>query len=206
MIERQRPRRTLAALVWPVAYDAALAMAKVLMGAKLTRVDEGGAESLQGTTPLIIAANHQGHLDYDSMLMAVPRRRRRRLRYVSSELLLARLGEGRSASAHVQRRILRGIYTYIHRVIPVGGEVRGAAAVAAMADALADGDTVVIFPEGARNRDQGLSALRPGVGFWPPAPTPRCSRFGSTALATRCHHAAGRRAASLGSPCASGGP
>jgi 1-acyl-sn-glycerol-3-phosphate acyltransferase len=156
-------RPSLAARVWPVAYDAALAVAKAAVGARITVIDEGGAALLHGETPIIMAANHQGHLDYDTLLLATPLPRRRHLRYVSSELLLNRLGRGKGVSSRIQRRVLSGMFTYVHRVIPVGETVRGEQAVEAMVGALSQGDTVVIFPEGERNTDRGLSPLPRGV-------------------------------------------
>lgn len=150
--------------LWPVAYDVALTVARRLVGARLTIVDEGGQDAIAGTAPVVIAANHQGHLDYDTVLLAAPRSRRRRLRYVASAALLGRLGEGGGAAGEVQRWVLRGIYEYVHRVIPVGESLTGSAAINAMTAAIDAGDTVVIFPEGERNTDPELSPLRPGVG------------------------------------------
>lgn len=163
MTVERPPSTSLAGRLWPPAYDAALAIAKGFVGARVTVIDEGGASLLKGTAPIIMAANHQGHLDYDTVLWTTSRRRRRRLRYVSSELLLNRLGDGRSITARIQRRVLQGMFTHVHRVIPVGDTVRGEQAVDAMVSALSAGDTVVIFPEGERNPGRDLMSLRPGV-------------------------------------------
>ncbi|MFI0433405.1 MAG: lysophospholipid acyltransferase family protein [Candidatus Nanopelagicales bacterium] len=149
---------------WPALYDIGLGVAGRYVGGRLTRIDEGGEHLLEGTSPLILAANHQDHLDYDTILISTPKARRRRLRYVASEEVLNALGGGRGRMRRARGAVIRGIATHVHRVIPVRGDVRGSAAVAAMAAALAGGDTVVIFPEGAHNRGtEGVTDLKPGV-------------------------------------------
>lgn len=150
---------------WPALYDVALGLARIYVGARITRIDEGGEAALAGAAPLILAANHLGHLDYDTILITTPRRRRRRLRYVASEQVLALFGSGHGVVGRGRAAVLRGVYTHIHRVIPVREHIRGQAAVAAMTDALAAGDTVVIFPEGRHNRGEGLDRLKPGVAM-----------------------------------------
>ena len=148
---------------WPALYDAALGLARLYTGTRITRIDEGGADILAGTEPIILAANHQDHLDYDTILITTPKARRRRLRYVATEQVLATFGSGHGLVGRGRAAILRGVYTHIHRVIPIREHIRGRAAVTSMLDALTAGDTVVIFPEGVRNQSGELARLKRGV-------------------------------------------
>lgn len=148
---------------WPAMYDTALKVTARYVGAQLTTIDEGGAALMADIRPVILAANHQDHLDYDTILMATPKARRRRLRYVATEQVLATFGSGQGIVGRARAAMMRGIYTHIHRVIPIREHIRGRAAVTAMVDALAAGDTVVIFPEGVRNAEPGLARLKRGV-------------------------------------------
>jgi 1-acyl-sn-glycerol-3-phosphate acyltransferase len=150
---------------WPALYDAALAVVRVYVGVRITRIDEGGSTLLMGTEPIIMAANQQDRLDFDTLLVSTPRARRRKLRYVANEKVLAELGTGQGLLARSRAALLRGVYTHVHRVIPVREHIRGRAAVTAMIDALAAGDTVVIFPEGVVNQHEQttLAPLKRGI-------------------------------------------
>ncbi len=150
---------------WPALYDAALRLAKLYVGAQVTRVDDGGAALLDGTSPIIMAANHQDRLDFDTILLTTPKARRRRLRFVANEKVLAWLDSGQGIVGRSRATALRGVYTHVHRVIPVREHIRGRTAVAAMADALAAGDTVVIFPEGVLNQIDSVAPLKRGVAI-----------------------------------------
>lgn len=148
---------------WPVLYDTALGLAALYVGARVTRIDDGGAALLDGVSPIIMAANHQDRLDFDTILITTPKARRRRLRFVANETVLAWLGSGQGLVGRSRAAVLRGVYTHVHRVIPVREHIRGRTAVAAMVDALAAGDTIVIFPEGVLNQTTGVAPLKRGV-------------------------------------------
>ena len=151
--------------LWPALFDVGLAVGRLWVGEKVTRIDDGGAALLDGPDPLILAANHQDHLDADPILVTTSTARRRRLRFVANEKVLAAFGTGQGIAGRGRAAVVRGIYGHVLRVIPIREHIRGRTAVAAMVDALAAGDTVVIYPEGVRNPGEELVRLRRGVAL-----------------------------------------
>jgi 1-acyl-sn-glycerol-3-phosphate acyltransferase len=137
----------------------------VATAARVHCIDEGGMAALAGTRPLIIVANHQSHADTPVISMNVPRERRRQLRFLASAARFGGPGRARGLRDRAERWFLHGMAVHAYGAILVGDEHIGLGAVGVMVDAIADGATMVIFPEGTRSRDGSLGSLRPGAAI-----------------------------------------
>lgn len=135
----------------------------LLVGAKVTRVDEGGAGMLSGTAPVIVAANHQSHADAGVIAMSMSLQRRRRIRMVGSQQIVSLWSKGSSRRTRLWHRLLSTMLFKSYGVIVVRGELTRSEAVNLMAQAFNAGGTVVIFPEGSQGDGGALKPLRSGV-------------------------------------------
>lgn len=135
----------------------------LLVGAKVTRIDEGGRHLLSGTTPVIVAANHQSHADAGVISMSLPPGRRRRIRLVGSQQMVSLWAHSSSWKTRIWHRLLTTMLFKSYRVIVVRGALTRSEAVSVMAQAFNDGSTIVIFPEGSQAKDGVLQTLRSGV-------------------------------------------
>jgi 1-acyl-sn-glycerol-3-phosphate acyltransferase len=119
--------------------------------------------------PCVYFANHASHLDFVLIWRSLPRARRRTVRPVAGRDYWQRTPVRRFVSGRVFHAVLvdRG----------GAGPAAARAAMAAMAQALSHGDSLVVFPEGTRSIDGRigpfksglfyLSRLRPDVDFVP---------------------------------------
>lgn len=136
---------------------------KLLVGARVTRIDEGGAALLAGTDPIVVAANHLGQADAGVLAMSMPRARRRRIRLVGSQQMVSLWSQSSDWRTWVWHRLLTTLLFKSYRVLVVRGELTKAEAVNAMAQAYEEGETIMIFPEGSRGTEVSLKPLRSGV-------------------------------------------
>jgi 1-acyl-sn-glycerol-3-phosphate acyltransferase len=105
--------------------------------------------------PCVYFANHASHLDFVLIWTALPRGRRRTVRPVAGRDYWERTPVRRFLSEHMFHAVLidRG-----------GAGAAGArAAMTAMADALAHGDSLVVFPEGTRSIDGTIGPFKSGL-------------------------------------------
>ncbi|MCE9620198.1 MAG: 1-acyl-sn-glycerol-3-phosphate acyltransferase [Planctomycetes bacterium] len=135
-------------------------------------VDEGGLRDLAGEEPVLLAANHQSHIDTSIIFHAVPAPRRSKLRIVASDTRFNHAPAKAPWRERLERWFLHGLAAHAYRAIFVGGDIDPHRSVDVITDAIKTGASVVLFPEGTRTRDGALGKLRPGVAL--------------TAIATRC--------------------
>lgn len=101
--------------------------------------------------PVIVAANHVSHLDTPIVLRALPRRIRRRL-------VIA------AAKDYFYRSRLKGLLVSVSlATFPFDREEGSRASLAQSASLLADGWSLLIFPEGTRSHDGALGSVRSGA-------------------------------------------
>lgn len=150
---------------WSVAASAMYHTLRVGTLARVRAIDEGGLELIRGDAPLVIAANHQSHSDTAVLHGALPRRRRARVRFVASGIRFAPAIPGAPLRERAERWLLNGLAIHAYRSILVGGAVNGLRALDELADALREGTSIAIYPEGTRSRDGHLGVLKPGVAM-----------------------------------------
>ena len=119
--------------------------------------------------PCVYFANHASHLDYVMIWSSLPRERRRAVRPVAGRDYWSRTPVRRFVSGRVFHAVMidRG----------AGTLAATRASLSAMAHALDDGDSLVVFPEGTRSTDGAvhrfksglyhLSRTRPGIDLVP---------------------------------------
>lgn len=146
---------------------------RIVTWTQINIVDEGGRSHLNGVSPTIVAANHQSHADTAIIFNTVPRAVRSRLRIVASKVRFETATSTATRREKFERWLMHGLAVNAYRAILVGGDVGPLRSMDGITDALNNGTTVVLYPEGTRSRDGTLSALRPGVAM--------------AAIASRCH-------------------
>lgn len=109
-------------------------------------------ERLPVRGPAILAANHNSHLDTLVLMTLFPLRRLRHLRPVAAADYFCR-GGGREAFA-------RGVMN----ILPLDRKPRaGVDPLAGIDAALAQGDIVILFPEGTRGEPETFKEFRSGI-------------------------------------------
>lgn len=161
--QRDREQRWLVDAFWRTVASAAYHGTHLVTGGSITRIDEGGGHYLQGTTPIIVAPNHLGNGDGGIVAMSLSRARRRRLRLVADHASIALWSGHSDLRTRFWHRLLLTLTLNSYRAIVVRGELRGSAAVTAMAEAVGSGATILIFPEGNFGSAEALEPLRNGV-------------------------------------------
>ena len=161
--QRDREQRWLVDACWRTVASAAYHGTHLVTGGSITRIDEGGGRYLQGTTPIIVAPNHLGNGDGGIVAMSLSRARRRRLRLVADHASIALWSGHSDLRTRFWHRLLLTLTLNSYRAIVVRGELRGSAAVTAMAEAVGSGATILIFPEGNFGSAEALEPLRNGV-------------------------------------------
>lgn len=149
--------------LWPLIESV---MYRGLMRVTFSRVDivdEGGLAALAMKEPFLIAANHQSHADTPVLFGSLPRACRARMRVVSGSARFAQSGVVESLPARIERWFLHGLACHAYRAILVTGGTAGPRSIERIAEALAAGDCIAIYPEGTRSRDGRLGPLKPGV-------------------------------------------
>ena len=132
---------------------------------RVTVLDEGGLAALDGSTPVLLAANHQSHADTSVIFFALPRAKRTRARFVASGRRFRLAPKGAPLKERLERWMLTGLALRVFRAILVGGEDSGLRAIELIASALEHGDIVVMYPEGTRSLTGALGSLKPGVAM-----------------------------------------
>jgi 1-acyl-sn-glycerol-3-phosphate acyltransferase len=120
----------------------------------MTGADVIGAEHLPKTGPAIIAANHNSHVDTLLLLTMFPVR------------LLPRLRPAAAADYFLRGPLIAWFSRSIVGIVPVERTKAGSGAdvLAPMREALARGDIVILFPEGARgDASDEMGELKSGV-------------------------------------------
>ena len=125
---------------------------RIVTWTQIVIVDEGGRSHLDGRTATLVAANHQSHADTALIFNTVPNSVRSRLRIVASKV-------------RFERWLMHGLAVNAYRAILVGGDIGPLRSIDGITEALKNGTTVVVYPEGTRSRDGTLSTLRPGVAM-----------------------------------------
>jgi 1-acyl-sn-glycerol-3-phosphate acyltransferase len=111
-------------------------------------------ERLPHGGPAIVVANHNSHLDTVVLMSLFPSR------------LLPRLRPVAAADYFLRNRALAWFSQRLMGILPIDRSGAGSTAdpLAPAAAALADGDIVILFPEGTRGEPELLSRLKSGVG------------------------------------------
>ena len=120
-----------------------------------------GREHLPDRDPFVLVANHSSHLDTVSLLSLFPVSRLRRLRPCAA----ADYFERTAAIAFLS-------HTFFN-ILPIGRAghaaggtpAEGGGAVRRMCEALAHGESLLLFPEGTRGRGPDMAPFKPGVAF-----------------------------------------
>jgi 1-acyl-sn-glycerol-3-phosphate acyltransferase len=112
-----------------------------------------GAENLPPKGPAIIVANHNSHVDTLVLLCSFPSSMIGKLRPVAA----ADHFLGDPVSSWFSRRVVG--------IIPLKrtGGARGEDVLAEAKDALADGDILIVYPEGTRGEPEEIGAFKAGV-------------------------------------------
>lgn len=109
-------------------------------------------QRLPDAGPVILVANHNSHLDTLVLMTLMPARLLRRLRPVAA------------SDYFMTRRWLAWFALHIMHIVPIrrGGHGTGDP-LAPVAEALRQGDIVILFPEGSRGEPERLQSLRKGI-------------------------------------------
>ncbi|MGH9075310.1 MAG: lysophospholipid acyltransferase family protein, partial [Acidimicrobiales bacterium] len=120
----------------------------------LTRPRVGGLDRLQGVDPpVILAANHQSHVDYPLVLVSLPPR----LRY--------RTVVAAGADYFFDRRWKAALSAAVIGAIPIERRRANRRSTELPASLLADGWSVIIFPEGGRSPDGWAQPFHGGAAY-----------------------------------------
>jgi 1-acyl-sn-glycerol-3-phosphate acyltransferase len=111
-----------------------------------------GRKNLVGLDQFIIAANHNSHLDVLLLFSVLPIRRITSTRPVAA------------GDYFGQRPVLFRLADYLFRPIWIMRGQKSGAAMEAMTQTLAAGDSIIIFPEGTRGAPGEMGRFRAGVG------------------------------------------
>ena len=119
---------------------------------KLFEIEVLGAHRIPKNQQLLIAANHCSHLDYGTLRFALDEK-------VSGLSALA------AADYFFDERWKRRILLPLTDLIPVMRQGSFSLALKGAEDAIAQGRSILIFPEGTRGTGTSLLSFKPGVGY-----------------------------------------
>ncbi len=118
--------------------------------------------------PLLIIANHVTMLDGPMVLYALPPRLRRHIAVAMSGEVLLDLRLGRRQGSYLQDLLAPAGYwliTALFNVFPLPRLQGFRRSFARAGQALDQGDSVLIFPEGTRSHSEQMASFRPGIGL-----------------------------------------
>jgi 1-acyl-sn-glycerol-3-phosphate acyltransferase len=118
----------------------------------LLGVSVEGRNHLFGLDQFIVAANHNSHLDVLLLFSVLP------IRKITSTRPVA------AGDYFGQRPVLFRLADYLFRPIWIMRGQKSGTAMEAMTRALAEGDSIIIFPEGTRGAPGEMGRFRAGVG------------------------------------------
>jgi 1-acyl-sn-glycerol-3-phosphate acyltransferase len=133
------------------------ALLLVLVARPIARIFTGadivGRERLPTRGPAIIAANHASHVDTLLLLTIFPAR------------TLAKVRPAAAADYFLKDPLIGWFSQKIIGIVPVARDkvARGEDVLAPAREALANGDIVIIFPEGTRGDGEHMAQLKSGV-------------------------------------------
>lgn len=111
-------------------------------------------ERLPRFGPAIIVANHNSHLDTLVLMSLFPLRQIPQLRPVAA------------ADYFLKNRFIAWFSTHIMRIIPIERQrIPGHDPLQAIYPALAQGDIVILFPEGTRGEPEKMSHFKSGIAY-----------------------------------------
>jgi long-chain acyl-CoA synthetase len=118
--------------------------------------------------PVIFASNHQSHMDTPAILAALPARWRYRVApAMAKEFFKAHFfPEEHGRLAWCTNSLNYGLAALFFNAFPLPQREAGAReTLRYIGEVLADGFSVLIFPEGRRTENGTISAFRPGIGM-----------------------------------------
>ena len=128
-----------------------------------------GTEHIKSTRgPVLFAANHQSHLDAPVILNALPRNRRHTVATAAAlEWFSAHFYPlGFSWWAKTRSKLSYYLTALCFNIVPLPQRETGTRdAMRYLGTLLADGSSVLIFPEGRRSKTKTINQFRPGVGM-----------------------------------------
>jgi 1-acyl-sn-glycerol-3-phosphate acyltransferase len=127
------------------------------LGGLVWKVRAEGRERIPRTGPIIVAATHESFLDPLVVGAYLPRR----MRYMARRTLFVKTG----ADGVERRRRLASAFARWALVIEVDRDAGGRDAIRKCLEALAEGDAVLLFPEGTRSLDGNVQELETGVAL-----------------------------------------
>ena len=111
-----------------------------------------GREHLRRLNQFILVANHNSHLDVLLVFGVLPRRHLRRTHVVAASDYFA------------LRPLLVRVVDYLFRPVWIDRNHKESDPLKAMADILASGDNLILFPEGTRGEPGKIASFRTGIG------------------------------------------
>ncbi|HQS99371.1 MAG: 1-acyl-sn-glycerol-3-phosphate acyltransferase [Hydrogenophilales bacterium 16-64-46] len=110
------------------------------------------AERLPQSGPVILAANHNSHLDTLLLMSLTPLAQLHRVRPVAA------------ADYFLRNRVVAWFARHIMHILPLSRRPKpGEKPLAHIEAALAEGDILILFPEGSRGEPEKRSALKSGI-------------------------------------------
>lgn len=106
-------------------------------------------DDLEG--PVVLVANHASHMDTPAILRSLPRRWRRRTVVAAA------------ADYFYRNRLVATLISVLFNTVPIERRRRGSRSIAHIDRLLDRGNSLLLYPEGTRNRKGGVGQLRHGA-------------------------------------------
>jgi long-chain acyl-CoA synthetase len=118
--------------------------------------------------PMLVIANHVTAYDGALVLYALPGKLRRRMAVAMSGEMLLDFRQGRNQGNVVMNLVAPAAYWLVvalFNVFPLPRQRGFRRSFAHAGEAMDQGDSVMVFPEGTRSRDGEMQRFRPGIGL-----------------------------------------